>query len=143
MKRLTGFTIIECVIALAITTLTILLAGWGLTALSTSNRHSLDSSVDWYIFLQEMEADSHHFILRKVAGTELQVYSPRTGFVYTLQGRDVLYLKAWGRGGYLPLLEGIQGKTCRFKQLVGQRVRVEVVRENGEKLVGIIQFYHA
>lgn len=142
MKRLTGFTIIECVLALVVASLTLLLAGWGMTALATSNRHSLDSPVDWYIFLQEMEADSHHFILRNVGEDELQVFSPHTGLDYTLQGRDALYLKAWDRGGYLPLFDGIKGETCRFKRLPGQRVRVEVRRKNGEELVGIIQFYH-
>ena len=103
MKHFKGFTIIECVAALAITALTLLLAGWSLTALSASNRHSLDCSVDWYVFLQEMEADSHHFILRNVGEDELQVFSPHTGLDYTLQGRDALYLKAWDRGGYLTI----------------------------------------
>lgn len=141
MKKMTGFTIIECIMALLITAITLMLAGWGMTALTNSERHSLDHPVAWYVFLKEMEADSHHFVLRHVSGTAVRVYSPRTGLNYTLQGRRVMYLTAVERGGYLPLLDGIQGKAYRFTQLPGQRVLVEVTRENGERLAGIIQFY--
>lgn len=141
MRRLKGFTIIECVVALLITALTLLLAGWSMNALAVSNRHSLDSSVDWYVFLKEMEADSHHFVLKQVNSHNIRVNSCRSDLDYILQKkRDTLYLTAWSRGGYLPLFSG--AKTCVFKRLPGQRVLVEVTRKNGEKLVGIIQFYH-
>lgn len=141
MKRCGAFTVIECVAALIVTSITLVLASWSLSALKDANQHSLDSSVDWYVFLKEMEADYHHFRLKNVAGTEVRVYSPRTGLDYVLQGRDALYLTAWNRGGYMRLFDNIQGKTCRFERLPGQRVRVEVTRTNGEKLAGIIQFY--
>lgn len=141
MRKLPAFTIVECIAALLITAVTLVLAGWGMTALSASERHSLDHPIDWYVFLKEMEADNHHFVLKRVSGREVQVYSPRTDLNYTLQGRNVLYLTASARGGYLPLLDGIQGKAYHFTRLPGQRVLVEVTRENGEKLVGIMQFY--
>lgn len=141
MRRLRGFTIIECVVALLITALILLLAGWSMNALAVSNRHSLDSSVDWYVFLKEMEADSHHFVLKQVNSYEIRLNSRRSGLDYTLQERgNTLYLTAWHRGGYLPLFSG--ARTCVFRQLPGRRVLVEVTRENGEKLAGIIQFYH-
>lgn len=141
MKRLAAFTIIECVLALMITAVTLILVSWSLSALRQVNQHSLDDSVDWYVFLREMEADSHHFILKGVDGSEVRVHSPKTGMDYVLQGRDTLYLTAWQRGGYLPLLDNIKGKTCSFRQLAGQRVLIEVTRENGKKMAGIIQFY--
>ncbi len=141
MKHFKGFTIIECVAALAITALTLLLAGWSLTALSASNRHSLDYSVDWYVFLKEMEAGSHHFVLQEVHVDNIRVHSPQTDLDYLLQKHnDNLYLTSWSRGGYMPLFSGVE--ACTFKQLPGRRVLVEVTRENGEKLAGVIQFYH-
>ncbi|MDD6432493.1 MAG: ComGF family competence protein [Lactobacillaceae bacterium] len=141
MKRLKGFTIIECVVALLITALTLTLAGWSMNTLAVSNRHSLDSSVDWYVFLKEMEADNHHFVLKQVNSHNIRVNSCRSGLDYILRKRqDTLYLTAWSRGGYMPLFSGV--KRCIFKQLPGRRVLVEVTRENGEKLAGIIQFYH-
>lgn len=141
MKRLEGFTIFECVVALLITAMTLLLASWSMTALSASTRHSLDSSVDWYVFLKEMEADRHHFVLKEVTSHNIRINSYRSGLDYVLRKRqDTLYLTAWSRGGYMPLFSGAQ--TCTFKRLSGQRVLVEVTRENGKKLAGIIQFYH-
>ena len=141
MKHFKGFTIIECVAALAITALTLLLAGWLLTALSASNRHSLDYSVDWYVFLKEMESGSHYFVLQEVHVDNIRVHSPQTDLDYLLQKHnDNLYLTSWSRGGYMPLFSGVE--ACTFKQLPGRRVLVEVTRENGEKLAGVIQFYH-
>ncbi|MGN1279628.1 MAG: competence type IV pilus minor pilin ComGF [Limosilactobacillus sp.] len=142
MKQFRGFTIIECVIALVITALTLLLAGWAMTALSASNRHSLDSSVDWYVFLKEMEADSHRFVLKRVDANRIRVNSWQSGtdLDYVLQQQHGnLYLTTSSRGGYMPLFSGV--KTCTFKRLSGHRVLVEVTRENGKKLAGVIQFY--
>lgn len=140
MKRFSGFTIIECVAALAITALTLLLASWSMTALSSSNRHSLDGSVDWYVFLKEMEADNHHFVLEEVHLDNIRVKSRKNDLDYVLQWKPgVLYLKERDRGGYMPLFNG--ARKCAFKRLSGQRVLVEVTRENGERLSGALQFY--
>ncbi len=131
MKQFSGFTIIECVAALTITALTLLLASWSMTALSANNRHSLDSSVDWYVFLKEMEADNHHFILEQVHLDNIRVKSRKNDLDYVLQHKPgVLYLKERTRGGYMPLFSG--ARRCVFKRLSGQRVLVEVKRENGE-----------
>lgn len=141
MKKMTGFTIIECVLALLITAMTLLLASWAMTALADNERHSLDHPIDWYVFMKEMEAANHHFVLKEVSEKRIRVYSPRTDLNYTLHGRNILHLTTVERGGYLPLLDGVRDREYRFTRLPGQRVLVEVTRENGERLAGIIQFY--
>lgn len=141
MKKLAGFTIIECVIAMIITTVTVLLISFSITHLTKSSQQTLDPALDWYVFLQEMESADHHFVLKEVGSYHLIVTSVRNGMDYELRGRDAFYLSMVNEGGYLPVFDGIRGDRYHFKRLDRTRVTVTVQRKNGQLLEGVIKFY--
>lgn len=138
--RRSAFTIAECVAALAITAIVIVLINYLLTGLRKANQRSLDPAVDWYVFLAEMEAPSHQFILKDVKQREMQVKSKQTGLTYELHGNDVLYLSVPYRGGYLPLFNDVRPGHYRFKRVGPNRALMEVERKNGQLLEEIVNF---
>lgn len=143
MKKVPAFTLIECVAALLVTAIVIVLAGFSLTALQTMGKRSLDRPVDWIICLQELESPNHRFALTDVQAHHLSLYDQKQQRHYELRASDRLYLRSAGDGGYMPIFSGIQeGKTC-FKKLSDQRVQIEVKRENGQALTGILFFAKA
>lgn len=140
MKR-PAFTIIECVCSLLITTIIILLVSFLMTDVKKLNLHNLDPELDWYLFLQEMEAPKHHFILLRVQKHHLYLKSEQSRLDYTLHGYTNLYLTGTSTGGYLPLLDDVAPDQFSFNQLDDRRVQVEVKRTNGKIQRGIIKFY--
>lgn len=141
MKGHTGFTIIECIVALVITTMVTLLISLTTANLTRFNHRSLDPAIDWYVFLKEMESADHHFVLKEVGSYHLIVKNINNGVDYELRGKDAFYLSAVDQGGYLPVFEGIRGDRYHFKRLDKTRVQVVVQRKGGEELTGIINFY--
>lgn len=141
MKKRNAFTIIECICALMVTTLVVLSISALMTTIRRVNRVDLNNSVDWYMFIQEMESSRHRFELRHVYRRSLLLYSQAARRDYELKGADSFYLTCRQDGGYLPLLDEVKAYDCKFKQLDDQRVLVEVERKNGQQLAGIIKFY--
>lgn len=141
MRKRKAFTIIECVAAMAITAVTMLLVSFAITNLKQFNQRSLDSAVDWYVFLNELEMEEHHFIIDKVTKYHLFLKEGPNGEIYELQGRDVFYLSKFPGGGYLPLFEGIRGDHYYFRRLGKSRVLIAVQRTSGQELSGIVKFY--
>lgn len=140
MKR-SAFTIIECICSLLVTTIVIFLVSFLMTDVKKLNTHSLDSEIDWYLFLQEMEAPKHHFILLHTQKHFLYLRSEQSRLNYTLRGYTGLYLTGTSTGGYLPLLDNVAPDQFSFNQLDDRRVQVEVKRTNGKVQRGIIKFY--
>ena len=121
MKR-SAFTLVECIGALLVTSLVVVLTGYALTAIRTTSRPSLDRATDWIICLQELESPDHRFALKRTERYQLE-----------------LYLRA-PNGGYMPIFSNIRGEQSAFKRLDSQRVHVTVVRTNGQKLEGVVCF---
>lgn len=141
MRKRRAFTIIESVAAMVITAVVMLLISFTMANLKQFNQRSLDPAVDWYIFLNELEAEEHHFVISKVTKYHLFLKEGQNGETYELHGRDVFYLSKFPGGGYLPLFEGIRGDHYYFRHLGGTRVLIKVQRTNGQELSGIVKFY--
>lgn len=142
MKKGPAFTLVECVGALIITSLVIILAGLAMTNVRQLSRHSLAGSVDWIICLQELESANHHFELKKVERYQLVLRDQQQQRDYQLRIRDRLYLRA-ANGGYMPILSGVRGKYSSFRRIDQQRVYIEVERTNGRRDYGIACFAKA
>lgn len=142
MKRRAAFTLVECVGALLVTSLVVILLSLAMTAVRTINRQSLGGAADWFICLQELESPDHRFILKRVKPAELQLKDQCQQRDYQLRIRDCLYLRT-PNGGYMPIFSGIRGERSFFQRLDSQRVYVEVERQNGQKMAGIICFERA
>lgn len=139
MKRQPAFTLVECVGALLVTSLVVVLLSLTMTAVRTISQRSLDGAVDWLICLQELESPDHQFALERVTPTELQLKDQHQQRKYQLRIGDRLYLRA-PNGGYMPIFSGIRGGRSFFRRLDSQRVYIEVERNNGQKMAGIICF---
>lgn len=138
MKR-SAFTLVECIGALLVTSLVVVLTGYALTAVRTTSRPPLDRATDWIICLQELESPDHRFVLKRAERYQLELYDLNQRRIYELCLRDRLYLRA-PNGGYMPIFSNIRGEQSAFKRLDSQRVHVTVVRTNGQKLEGVVCF---
>lgn len=135
-----AFTLVEGVCALVITALLVININLALTSIKHANQVDLDPTIDWYLFMQELESPTHQFELVRVEQRHLFLYSRTMQKDYELKGSTSLYLSCVQNGGYLPLLDNLKPHCYRFKQLDAQRVLVEVERINGTKNTGIIRF---
>ena len=138
MKR-SAFTLVECIGALLVTSLVVVLTGYALTAVRTTSRPPLDRATDWIICLQELESPDHRFALKRAERYQLELYDLNQRRIYELCLRDRLYLRA-PNGCYMPIFSNIRGEQSAFKRLDSQRVHVTVVRTNGQKLEGVVCF---
>lgn len=132
---------VECICALLVTTMVVLSINLVMTSVRKVNTSDLTGAIDWYLFLQELEAPSHRFELVDAHGHTLEMYSQRMSCKYEIKGYDCLYLSSKDGGGYLPILDGVRSFEYNFTKIDDQRVQVEVERNNGKKQVGIIRFY--
>lgn len=139
MKKRLAFTLVECIGALLVTSLVVVLTGYALTAVRTTSRTSLVHATDWIICLQELESADHRFALRRVDRYQLELRDLNQRRIYELCLRDRLYLRA-SSGGYMPVFSNIRGEQSAFKRLDNQRVHVTVVRTNGQRLEGVVCF---
>lgn len=142
MRKRAAFTLAECVAALLVTSLVVVLLGLSMTAVRTINRQSLGGAVDWFICLQELESPDHRFALERAKPSELQLRDQCQQRDYQLRIRDCLYLRT-PNGGYMPIFSGVCGEQSFFRRLDSQRVYIEVERQNGQKMAGIICFERA
>ncbi len=139
MKRQPAFTLVECIAALLVTSLVVVLTGYALTAVRTTSRLSLAQATDWVICLQELESADHHFALKWADRYQLELRDLNQHRNYELCLRDRLYLRSVN-GGYMPVFSNIRVEQSGFKRLDSQRVYITVTRTNGQKLEGIVCF---
>ncbi|MDO4903388.1 MAG: competence type IV pilus minor pilin ComGF [Limosilactobacillus sp.] len=127
----------ECISALIITSIVIVLMSLAMTSVRSLAKHSLSQDLDWQIFLKEMESDTHDFVLERVFTNDIELYEKTTKKHVTLKTRGRMYLSYAG-GGYVPVFGYVNVTYCR--RLDDRRVYIETERENGEKLSGILCF---
>lgn len=139
MKRQPAFTLAECIAALLVTSIVVVLTGYALTTVRTTSRESLAHATDWIICLQELESADHRFALQRVNRYQLELRDLNQQRDYELCIRDRLYLRTTS-GGYMPVFSNIKAAQSSFTRLDGQRVRIMVTRTNGQKLEGIVCF---
>lgn len=140
MKKRAAFTLIECVAALLVTTIVIILAGMTISSLRSVTRQSLDQPLDWIICLQELESPRHAYALVSVGDNTVVLRDQHTDRLYELCAQKRLYLRAQKDGGYMPVFSGIRDQKMVFRQLDQQRVYIKVERTNGEVLTGFLCF---
>ncbi|QZN93674.1 hypothetical protein KZE55_03765 [Limosilactobacillus panis] len=140
MKKRLAFTLIECVAALLVTTVVIVLAGMTINSLRSVTRQSLDQPIDWIICLQELESPRHAYALVNVESNAVVLRDQHTDRLYELCAQKRLYLRAKKDGGYMPVFSDIRDQKTVFKQLDQQRVYIKVERTNGEVLTGFLCF---
>ncbi|MBD5806443.1 ComGF family competence protein [Limosilactobacillus walteri] len=138
-----AFTLVEGICALIITSLVVSNISLTMTSVKKANCIDLDSTINWYLFIQELESSSHRFAVVQVQKRHLFLYSQTAHRNYELKGSTTLFLTCVRSGGYLPLLDNIKAHHYSFTQLDSQRVLIEVERTNGKKENTIVKFYPA
>lgn len=139
MKKRAAFTLVECISALIVTSIVVLLIGYAMTSVRTMVKRSLSNTVDWQICLQELESSNHHFVLQHANSKSIFLLEQTSGREFELRALDRLYLRA-SNGGYVPIFSGIKMDRTVFRQLDDQRVYIKVERDNGQELTGIACF---
>lgn len=139
MKR-KGFTLIECILALLVTSMVVILIGLLLHSFEKSDHQSIDESAQWYLFLRELESPTHQFQLMRCSDHRLMLNSPVSVKYYQLNGKSShLYLSLQENGGgYLPLLDHV--RTFHAQQISDRQVEIEVETISGHKYDNIVLF---
>lgn len=136
-----GFTLIECILALLITSMVMLTIGWFLHSFEKSDHQSIDESAQWYLFLRELESPTHQFQLMGCGEHRIMLSSPVHVKYYNLDGNDDhIYLTLLEHGGgYLPLLDHVQ----KFKtdQISDTQVEIKVETTSGHEYNDIVKFH--
>ncbi|MBB1079838.1 ComGF family competence protein [Limosilactobacillus sp. STM2_1] len=136
-----AFTLVEGICALIIASLVVINISLVMTSVKKANRVDLDSSIDWYLFIQELESPNHRFEVVQVQKRHLFLYSQVAQRNYELKGSVNLFLTCVRSGGYLPLLDNVKAHSFSFTQLDSRRVLIEVERTNGKTDSAIVNFY--
>ncbi|MBC8744413.1 ComGF family competence protein [Limosilactobacillus caviae] len=136
-----AFTLAEGICALIISSLIIFNISLAITGIKKTNSLNLDPTIDWYLFLHELESDNHRFEIVQVQNQQLLLFSQAAHRNYELKGSNTLYLTCRQGGGYLPLLDGVKPREYSFTQLDSQRVLIEVTRTNGKKVKSVVKLY--
>lgn len=139
MRKDAAFTLVECISALIVTSLVVVLVGYAMTGVRGLSRHALSNAVDWQICMQELESSEHRFALKKANSEGIFLKEQTSGRNFELRAADRLYLRA-ANGGYVPIFSGIKNGKTIFHQLDKQRVYLKVERKNGQKLTGVVCF---
>lgn len=128
-----GFTLIECILALLVTSMVVFLIGLFLHSFEKSDHQTIDESAQWYLFLRELESPAHQFQLMNCSDHRLMLNSPVSVKYYQLNGKSShLYLSLQENGGgYLPLLDHV--KVFHAQQISDQQVKFKVETTSGHK----------
>ncbi|WP_137597497.1 competence type IV pilus minor pilin ComGF [Paucilactobacillus kaifaensis] len=139
MKK-SGFTLIECILALLITSMVAMLIGLFLHSFQKNDHQTIDESAQWYLFLRELESPTHQFQLMSCSDHRLMLNSPISVKYYQLNGKSThLYLSLQENGGgYLPLLDRV--KDFHAQQISDRQVELKVETLSGHKYDNIVIF---
>lgn len=134
-----GFTLIECALTLMIVAMVAISGNFAIRLFKTSEQRNYNDDLQWYIFLREMESQSHQFQVVEVGDKMLELYSPTSNKYYQLECKDDhIYLTLAKRGGgYLPLMEHVT--KCQQKKVSDNRVAITITRDDGKTKTAILQ----
>lgn len=135
-----GFTLVECILALLITSMTMVLCGILLHSFEKNDHQIIDESAQWHLFLRELESPTHEFQLMSCGNQRIMLNSPVSTKYYQLIGNDEhLYLTLLqDKGGYLPLFDHV--KEFHTNQISSTQVEIKVVTLNGHHFSNVVKF---
>jgi prepilin-type N-terminal cleavage/methylation domain-containing protein len=136
-----GFTLVECLAALVIAALIVMLLSFQMKVIKSSCIKQNSQPLDWYLCLSELESVDHHFMIEEVSSNQLRLWSKSTGLTYELHSTDRLYLSCVGHGGYMLIFRDLAPNSVTFSELSGSRVEIRGQRKNGQGLIGVVKFY--
>lgn len=150
MRRQKAFTLLECLVALLITSMIVMVISFVLHSFQRQATNAVhDEDLKWYMFLRELESPVHQFELYPDVGAEknsntLNLHSRTSHKYYSLAYKDdKFYLKmTHGGSGYLLLLDGVtSGVNFRIDRLSDQRVRITAKLCDHIEHTGVVQLY--
>lgn len=143
MKR-QAFTLVECIGALMVTSIIVMILSFMMMALRRTPLQQADQPLDWYLCLAELESPDHQFTITRVNHNEARLTSRLNHQQYFLRGRDRIYLTmANGDGGYLPLFDDVKMGSFRCRQLNDHQLALQIRRTNGHLEHGIVRLENA
>lgn len=107
----------------------------------TSQKTTFNDDLQWYLFVRELESDTHQFELTHVGRYELMLRSRVSAKSYQLECKDDhMYLTlSHNGGGYLPLMTHV--KMYHPEQLSRSQVQIAVVMDDGSQRIARVHFY--
>ncbi len=134
-----GFTIIECIFALMVMAMTILLVQLVLPSALYLQNDSLKNNTDWYLFIERLEDPRCHFKISKVKSNQL-ILSDCDNEEYQIEsGKHSVFLRTV-HGGYLPILTNYRPGSLKYHQLNNRNVYVTAKMLDGEEKDAIVSF---
>ena len=68
-----GFTLVECLAALVIAALIVMLLSFQMKVIKSSCIKQNSQPLDWYLCLSELESVDHHFMIEEVSSNQLRL----------------------------------------------------------------------
>lgn len=141
-----GFSLIEVLLALSVSTLTILLFSAILTQLVTvRNQTNDDRQIEWHLFLNQLEHDIEDNVLRDVANNRIRMWEVKEGVVqrdfigYNLNSSKNVVRTRNGLGQQLMLMHIDSLSINRM----GNKIELMVTFQNGESFSGRVKVQEA
>ena len=134
-----GFTIIECIFALMVMAMTILLIQLVLPSALHLQDDSLKNNTDWYLFIERLEDPRCHFQISKVKSNQLIIIDRNNEEYQIESGKHAVFLRSV-HGGYLPILTNYRPGSIKYHQLTSRNVYVTAKMLDGEEKDAIVSF---
>lgn len=137
-----GFTLVEILIALSVTSLTVLLFSAVLTQLVTLRSQTNDDrQIEWHLFLNQLEYDMKDTVLRDVVSNRIRMWEVHDGIVqrdfvsYNLN-TNKRYVRTRNNAGQQLMLMKIESMSLNR---TGSKIEIRVTFQNGERYSGRIK----
>ncbi|KRM09262.1 ComGF family competence protein [Paucilactobacillus suebicus] len=137
MKQRFGFTLVECALALMVTSMAVLLINFTIVNFNSVEKINYNDDIQWYIFMRELESNEHKFELKDCTSTKLIMISQVTHKLYRLECKDGHLYLTTDDGGYLPLMEHVNSYT--LKKANESQVSITVKMHNNIERSGFVK----
>lgn len=134
-----GFTLIEILVALSVTSLSVILFSAVFTQLITiRNQTHDDRQIEWHLFLNQLEYDMRENVLRDVVSNRIRMYEVKEGIVqgdiisYNLTSNK-RYARSRNSEGHQLMLMQIESMSLNRKE---DQIQIRVTFQNGETFSG-------
>lgn len=128
-----GFTLIELIIALTVTSLVVLTINFSMQISHQFHSNRVADQLAWHYYLSEIRAPKYDFRVKARSTKSLVLRSVAQNKTFILKYRQGELVLTTPNGGYLPLLRGLT--TARFEADT-RGVRSFVETKNGQKFDG-------
>lgn len=131
IKKTSGFTLAETVIALAVLLVTTIIIQMLVQTRSHIRPLLITSTTNWYLFVAELESPKHQFELHDGPGQQLVLLDRSNHKEYWLRENQTVYLRG-KKGGYLPLLTDYVPHSLEIHRLDKRRVEISAQTRDGK-----------